>query len=99
MNFGASKSTIKKHWFFNERGQKRRSHTAIRNQVTEIKEECKVLEDTMKTASDQLQQLLYDIPNIPYSIVPEGTAAEDNVIVKEGGSKPNLDKKQNPIGS
>ncbi|MCK9180578.1 MAG: serine--tRNA ligase [Bacteroides sp.] len=75
---------------------KKEEATAIRNQVTEIKEECKVLEDTMKTASDQLQQLLYDIPNIPYSIVPEGTAAEDNVIVKEGGSKPNLDKKAEP---
>ena len=75
---------------------KKEEATAIRNQVTEIKEECKVLEDTMKTASDQLQQLLYDIPNIPYSIVPEGTAAEDNVVVKEGGSKPNLDKKAEP---
>lgn len=75
---------------------KKEEATAIRNQVTEIKEACKVLEDTMKTASDQLQQLLYDIPNIPYSIVPEGTAAEDNVVVKEGGSKPNLDKKAEP---
>ncbi len=75
---------------------KKEEATAIRNQVTEIKEECKVLEETMKTASDQLQQLLYDIPNIPYSIVPEGTAAEDNVVVKEGGSKPNLDKKAEP---
>lgn len=62
----------------------------IRSTVTTIKEDCKTLEDSMKNASDQLQQLLYDIPNIPYAIVPEGKGAEDNVVVKEGGIKPQL---------
>ncbi|NLZ73830.1 MAG: serine--tRNA ligase [Bacteroidales bacterium] len=61
-----------------------------RNEVTAIKEKGKVLEENMKNASDRLQQLLYDIPNIPYAIVPEGKGAEDNVVVKEGGEKPQL---------
>lgn len=67
-----------------------------KNEVSKIKEECKTLEDTMKSASDKLQQILYDIPNIPYAIVPEGKGAEDNIVVKEGGEKPQLSTDAQP---
>ena len=67
-----------------------------KNEVSKIKEECKALEDTMKSASDKLQQILYDIPNIPYAIVPEGKGAEDNIVVKEGGEKPQLSTDAQP---
>lgn len=76
-------------------GNKEEANT-IRSEVTQIKEKCKSLEESMKTASEKLQQLLYDIPNVPYAIVPEGNGAEDNVVVKEGGAKPLLHQGAKP---
>lgn len=39
----------------------------------------------MKQADEDKRNLLYTIPNVPYDIVPEGTCAEDNLVVKTGG--------------
>lgn len=58
---------------------------AARARVAEIKEQTKALEEAMKTAAEDRKQLLYTIPNIPYDLVPEGTGAEDNLVVKTGG--------------
>ena len=45
------------------------------------------LQTRMDAAADELQQVLYTIPNIPYDEVPEGVAAEDNVVEKTGGAE------------
>lgn len=37
-----------------------------------------------------IQNLLYSIPNLPNQQVPPGKTAEDNVVVREGGTKPEL---------
>ncbi len=58
---------------------------AARQRVADIKEQNKALEEAMKTATEERKQLLYTIPNVPYDLVPEGTSAEDNLIVKTGG--------------
>ena len=61
--------------------------------VAELKEKARELETTMDEAQRQLNEQLCQIPNIPYDEVPEGAAAEDNVVVKsslEGGSELNL---------
>lgn len=58
---------------------------AARQRVADIKEQTKTLEEAMKTATEERKQLLYTIPNVPYDLVPEGTSAEDNLIVKTGG--------------
>lgn len=58
---------------------------AARARVAEIKEQTKALEEAMKTAAEDRKQLLYTIPNVPYDLVPEGTGAEDNLVVKTGG--------------
>ncbi|MGM9633117.1 MAG: serine--tRNA ligase [Alloprevotella sp.] len=58
---------------------------AARQRVADIKEQTKTLEEAMKAASEERKQLLYTIPNVPYDLVPEGTSAEDNLIVKTGG--------------
>lgn len=48
--------------------------------------EMKAISEQLKTALDdiekQLTALLCQIPNIPYDEVPEGTCAEDNIVVK-----------------
>ncbi len=50
--------------------------------VAELKEKAKDLEAAMDEAQRQLTEQLCQIPNIPYDEVPEGAAAEDNVVVK-----------------
>ncbi len=37
-----------------------------------------------------MQQLLYQVPNVPNEVVPAGNSEEDNEIVGEHGSVPNL---------
>ena len=50
--------------------------------VATLKEKAKDLETIMDKAQRQLTEQLCQIPNIPYDEVPEGAAAEDNVVVK-----------------
>ena len=50
--------------------------------VAELKEKAKELEAAMDDAQQKLIEQLCQIPNIPYDEVPEGAAAEDNVVVK-----------------
>ena len=51
-------------------------------QTATIKQEIAQYEAQMETAETNLRELLYTIPNVPYDTVPEGTNAEDNVVVK-----------------
>ena len=44
----------------------------------------------MEQAQKELNERLCAIPNIPCDLVPEGSDASDNVVVKEGGVKPEL---------
>ena len=55
---------------------------AAKARVAELKETNKTLQAEMDQAAEDLKQLLYTIPNIPYDLVPEGVAAEDNLVVK-----------------
>ncbi len=50
--------------------------------VATLKERAKELENVMDEAQKQLTEQLCQIPNIPYDEVPEGAAAEDNLVVK-----------------
>ena len=59
-------------------------------QVALLKQRDKELEEAMDGAEREMTALLLTIPNIPNEDVPEGTGAEDNVVVKMGGEKPNL---------
>lgn len=63
---------------------------ATKEKVASIKEESKAMEETLRDAETQIQDILVQIPNIPADIVPEGKAAEDNIVVKEGGVFPDL---------
>ena len=63
---------------------------AIKESVAALKEESKLLERELNDIQQKLIFLLRTIPNIPCDEVPEGKDASDNVVVKEGGDKPNL---------
>ncbi|KGI60240.1 serine--tRNA ligase [Prevotella sp. DNF00663] len=63
---------------------------SIKAKVAEFKETDKQLQEEMETAQQELTNLLLSIPNIPNEDVPEGKDASDNVVVREGGIKPEL---------
>ncbi|MBR5656681.1 MAG: serine--tRNA ligase [Prevotella sp.] len=54
----------------------------VKANVAKLKEDSKRLEQEMNEAQQEVQTLLCQIPNIPYDEVPEGSAAEDNHVVK-----------------
>ena len=60
---------------------------AVKAEVATLKAKAAELQARMDSAADELQQVLYTIPNIPYDEVPEGVAAEDNVVEKTGGAE------------
>ena len=62
----------------------------IKARVTQLKQTDKVIGDEMTRAEQELTALLCSIPNIPNDDVPEGRSAEDNVVVKQGGTMPHL---------
>ena len=64
-------------------GKKDEAETA-KARVGQLKEANKTLQADMDQAAQDLQQLLYTIPNVPYDEVPEGATAEDNLVVKMG---------------
>ena len=64
-------------------GKKEEAEVA-KARVAEIKESNKTLQADMDQAANDMLNLLYTIPNIPYDSVPEGVGAEDNVVEKIG---------------
>ena len=76
-------------------GKKEEAEQA-KQRVADIKDEAKLLEEKMKQATQERTDVLLTIPNVPYDIVPEGTCAEDNVVVKTGGHDTPLPKNALP---
>ena len=72
-----------------KQGQKEAAEAA-KAEVAKMKAETAELQNTLKQFEEDLVKLLCTIPNIPNDDVPEGAGAEDNVVVKEGGVKPEL---------
>lgn len=70
-------------------GKKEEAETA-KNRVSELKAENKALEDILRQAEQDLQDLLVLIPNLPSDEVPEGRTPEDNVVEETGGLIPDL---------
>lgn len=62
----------------------------VKEQVAALKQADKTLQEKMDAAEQELTNLLCAIPNIPCELVPEGADASANVVVKEGGVKPQL---------
>ena len=63
---------------------------AVKERVSSLKTVDKELAEEMAAAEQELTTLLCTIPNIPADEVPEGTGANDNKVVKEGGERPVL---------
>jgi len=61
-----------------------------RQQTAQLKEEIKQLSDRMASLEKELENMLVLLPNLPHPSVPTGKTAEDNVVVRSGGSMPQL---------
>ena len=62
----------------------------VKTQVAELKTANKEIDDNLTAAQDEITEILLSVPNVPYSGVPEGKTAEDNVVEKTGGKMPEL---------
>ena len=62
----------------------------VKAQVAALKTTNKEIDDNLSAAQDEITEILLSVPNVPYSGVPEGRTAEDNVVEKTGGKMPEL---------
>ncbi len=65
---------------------------ALKQDVAGWKAMLEPLKEKMATVEKELQDTLVILPNLPSTLVPAGKSAEDNVVVREGGNKPDLPK-------
>jgi seryl-tRNA synthetase len=62
----------------------------LKARTTALKADIKTHADELTAIEKQQTELLYKIPNVPHESVPAGRSAEDNEVVREGGTKPEL---------
>ncbi len=73
---------------------KREEAEAAKAQTGELKDKVAKYDVQMSEAEEAQTKLLLTIPNVPYDIVPEGAAAEDNLAVTIGNwpNQPMIDE-------
>ena len=71
------------------KGEKDRAEEK-KQEVALIKSGLSPLQEALDTADGQLQQILLTLPNLPASDVPIGKTPDDNLVIREGGKKPQL---------
>lgn len=64
----------------------------LKEKTGQLKEKSKVLSEKLTTFADDLQSLLYQIPNVPHISVKTGTSETDNENIFSEGIIPNLGK-------
>lgn len=70
-------------------GKKQEAEVA-KAQTADLKEQIKQYSASLEETVNSLNDILYRIPNIPNTIVPEGKTAEDNLTVFQAGEVPHL---------
>jgi seryl-tRNA synthetase len=62
----------------------------LKEKTGQLKEDSKKLGEDLNTTTDELQNVLYQIPNVPNESVPAGNTEEDNEEVFQEGDVPDL---------
>ena len=70
-------------------GRKEEAETSRRG-IGAMKEKQKQLADTLEDVTREMQEELVRLPNLPHALVAPGRSAEDNVVVRSGGTVPEL---------
>ncbi|WP_417199248.1 serine--tRNA ligase [Bizionia sp.] len=63
---------------------------ALKARTTDLKSQSKELTDTLNETVEALNQLLYQIPNVPNELVPTGNSEDDNEEIFKEGTIPTL---------
>lgn len=69
---------------------------ALKLDVASWKATLEPLKEQMASVEKELQDTIVILPNLPSPQVPEGRTPEENVVVREGGVKPQLPEKAVP---
>jgi len=64
--------------------------TVLKEKTGTLKEDSKRLGEALNTVAEELQNLLYQLPNIPHESVPSGNTDADNEEIFKEGSIPSL---------
>jgi seryl-tRNA synthetase len=62
-----------------------------KKEVASLKESLAPLADELTKKEYQLNEALVTLPNLPSESVPAGKSPDDNIVVREGGKKPQLE--------
>jgi seryl-tRNA synthetase len=62
----------------------------IKLETAALKSQSKQLGESLQQIETELRNLLYNLPNIPNELVPEGNSEKDNQQIKEGGAMPSM---------
>lgn len=57
-------------------------------EMQKLAKNIKKVESNLSDIMDQLEPLLYQVPNLPHNSVPRGSKAEDNIVIRKWGEKP-----------
>ena len=68
----------------------------LKQKTVDLKEHKAKLTEELNTTAQELQQMLYQIPNLPHDSVPIGNSDEDNEEVFRNGSVPKLHSDAQP---
>jgi seryl-tRNA synthetase len=77
------------------KGQKEEAESR-KQEVASLKQSLQPISEQLAAVEKQLEATLVKLPNLPSPNVPKGRTPEDNVVVREGGSKPALSKNAVP---
>jgi len=69
---------------------------AAKARTSEIKDQTKMLNEQLESTKIELQNALYNIPNVPHESVPSGNTDEDNEILFTVDSLPELGSNAKP---
>lgn len=62
----------------------------LKEKTTQLKDTSKILNEKLNQLNIDLQELLYQIPNVPHKSVPAGVTEDDNETIFEEGKIPTL---------
>lgn len=69
---------------------------AAKARSTEIKEQVRMLSEQLSGIEERIQGSLVLMPNLPHESVPQGRTADENIVAKEWGTKPQLPDNAQP---
>lgn len=68
----------------------------LKERTSDLKEKVKVLNQKLSTTTVSLEDLLIQLPNLPHESTPIGAGSEQNKLIREGGTVPDLKKEALP---